>query len=174
MSDITDTIDAAEANTILDDEGTDVVLDPVSPIRAANVGERTHFIDYDFDIDWDEFQGMTKRELWDVYLQEVVRRIIRKARVYQQRLGRKLEFLSFDLPVNTTNRRTTSIERNGVFIGIMARRHQIDVGNGVTQNSVNIRVRAEIGLVADEDPDYVEPVVKPKLSQWELFKGWNQ
>lgn len=181
MADFNDLNDATRTATFVDDEGGDsVVVDTAATPRPTANGEASKIIRYDFTVDFQELQDMTKAEIWDMYIQEVVRDIVKQAKKIQARLGRQLEFRSFSLPANNARRRVFTYERKGIFVGIMFRRIDQDQGDGRTNDEVEVIVQAEIGLQSGESLPDVEPETQnhadpPRnITKWERFKGWNQ
>jgi hypothetical protein len=177
MADLSELADATEVGAVVDGEaGDSVVVDKQAVPRRSSNGEPSKVVRHSFSVPWDEFRnGMTKRDIWDQYVRHSIKNIVREVKQVEQRLGRKLEFRSFNVPGNNSRRRTFTYERNGVFIGVLARRIDLDAGNGNTQDELEIIVQAEIGLAQGEDPEPVEtPHEVPQLSKWDRFKGWNQ
>lgn len=188
MADLNDLADPTRTASFVDSEGGDsVVVDTQALPRPTANGERSKILREEFSISFAELQGMSKAEIWDMYVQEVVRRIIKRAKAIQTRLGRNLEFRSFTLPGNTARRRVFSYERNGIFIGIMFRRIDLQVNPDVPeqiQDEVEVTVQGEIGLAGVEEVDIEpdDPTWTPNqvparhqpMTNWERFKGADQ
>lgn len=153
--------DAAELTgelTRVDVAGT--VLDPITPAVERLPGERVKVLQHEFSINFDEFQNMTKREIWDSYIFQIVRRVVIEARRLENNIGRKLVFRRFAVPAETASRRVLTFDQNGVFIGLVLfrtdhfigkRRDQTDRFNPV----VEFIIRAELALAPD-DNDQIE------------------
>lgn len=185
MAELNDLADPTRTATFVDNEGGDtVVVDTQSVPRPTANGERSKMLHEEFSLSFSELQSMTKDEIWDMYVQEVVCRIIRRAKKIQTELGRNLEFRSFTLPGNNARRRVFSYERNGIFIGVMFRRVDMQVNPNVPeqiQDEVEVILQAEIGLAGEEDPVtdqrdeqiHLDPPPR-NMSSWDRFKGANQ
>jgi len=156
VADVNDLQDPAElAGEIVRLQTVNSVFDRNATVVKPRAGERVRVLEHTFNVDWAEFQGMTRREFWDRYANEIVRRIVFQVKRMETQLGRKLEFKRFDLPAETLRRKVLSYDSNGIFIGMIAHRTNITIGvltpdTVRTQDVVDITFRAVIGLKEQE------------------------
>lgn len=106
--------------------------------------ERSHVETESFTIPWEEFEGMTKRELWDNYVKEIERRLVLRAKRFIKRSGRELRFFKPKLPASTPNRRVVVFDKHGVFVAMIAQRKVLEYNFGRTRQEV-----AEITFVVE-------------------------
>lgn len=113
------------------------------PPRPSHPGEKSRRVYHQFGIEAEEFNSMTVEDLWQ-YVDEMLDRTTDSIKDQKLAKGRPVQCRSFSSPANTTNRRVETINEDGLFIQVVARRVGIPRQGREPQQDVWVEISAEL------------------------------
>jgi len=126
----------------------EVVLEQHKLAAPKKPYQRSKTLTDGFSINWSEFEDMSKREIWDTYANEIIRKMILRVKRFERKFGVKLRFFRFRTDTTTMNRKVMTFDKDGVFVVLCVKRivHRFHINHPEIGTEVaDFHFQAEIG-----------------------------